>query len=50
MVVLLALAQTGYDLSWWTVDGGGTMLSTGESYRISEQNNGRFTSDRGIRA
>jgi hypothetical protein len=50
VVVPLALAQTGYDLSWWTVDGGGAMLSTGEGYRISEQSNGRFSSDRRIRA
>jgi len=34
-VVPLALAQTGYDLSWWTVDGGGAMLITGEGYRLS---------------
>ena len=34
-VVPLALAQTGYDLSWWTVDGGGATLSTGEGYRLS---------------
>jgi len=33
--VPLALAQTGYDLSWWTVDGGGATLSTGEGYRLS---------------
>jgi hypothetical protein len=36
-VVPLALAQTrvDYDLSWWTVDGGGATLSTGEGYRLS---------------
>lgn len=34
-VVPLALAQTGYDLSWWTVDGGGATLSAGEGYRLS---------------
>jgi len=34
-VVPLALAQTGYDLSWWTVDGGGATLITGEGYRLS---------------
>jgi hypothetical protein len=34
-VVPLALAQTDYDLSWWTADGGGAMLSTGEGYRLS---------------
>jgi len=33
--VPLALAQTDYDLSWWTADGGGVMLSTGEGYRLS---------------
>lgn len=35
VVVPLTLAQTGYDLSWWTVDGGGARLSTGEGYRLS---------------
>jgi hypothetical protein len=34
-VVPMTLAQTGYDLSWWTVDGGGHTLSTGEGYRLS---------------
>jgi hypothetical protein len=34
-VVPLALAQTGYDLSWWTVDGGGATLSIGGGYRLS---------------
>jgi hypothetical protein len=36
-VVPLALAQTrvDYDLSWWTADGGGATLSTGEGYRLS---------------
>ncbi len=31
-----AVAQTGtdYDLSWWTVDGGGSTLSTGGDYRL----------------
>jgi hypothetical protein len=33
-VVPLALAQTGYDLSWWTVDGGGGTWSTGGVYRL----------------
>lgn len=33
-VVPLALAQTGYDLSWWTVDGGGQMYSIGGGYEI----------------
>jgi hypothetical protein len=27
-----ALAQDGYDLSWWTVDGGGATFSTGRDY------------------
>jgi hypothetical protein len=37
VAVPLAIAQTGaeYDLSWWTVDGGGVTLSTGEGYRLS---------------
>lgn len=34
-VGLVSLAQTGYDLSWWTVDGGGAILSTGGGYRLS---------------
>ena len=34
-VVPMTLAQTGYDLSWWTVDGGGATPSTGEGYRLS---------------
>jgi len=33
-VVPLALAQIGYDLSWWTVDGGGATLSSGGGYRL----------------
>ena len=28
----LALAQEGYDLSWWTADSGGYTFSTGPSY------------------
>jgi hypothetical protein len=33
----LAAAQTGagYDLSWWTVDGGGGTWSTGGGYQLS---------------
>ena len=36
LVVSVAVAQTGgdYDLSWWTVDGGGD-TSTGGSYTLS---------------
>lgn len=34
-VMPLALAQTSYDLSWWTVDGGGATLITGAGYRLS---------------
>jgi hypothetical protein len=35
VVVSVALAQTGgYDLSWWTVDGGGGTLAGG-SYTLS---------------
>jgi LPXTG-site transpeptidase (sortase) family protein len=31
----IVLAQSGgYDLSWWTVDGGGATFSTGGSYRL----------------
>jgi hypothetical protein len=30
--VSLALAQNGYDLSWWTVDGGGLISSQGGGY------------------
>jgi hypothetical protein len=30
----LALAQEGYDLSWWTVDGGGATFSTGPCYSL----------------
>ena len=29
-----ALAQGGYDLSWWTVDGGGDTFSTGSGYSL----------------
>ena len=32
--VSVASAQEGYDLSWWTVDGGGTTFSTGGSYSL----------------
>jgi len=35
VVVPLALAQMDYDLSWWTVDGGGATLSSGGGYRLS---------------
>jgi hypothetical protein len=31
---LSALAQSGYDLSWWTVDGGGATASTGGGYEL----------------
>ena len=36
VAVPMAIAQTGsdYDLSWWTVDGGGHTLSTGGGYRL----------------
>jgi hypothetical protein len=35
--VPVVVAQTGsdYDLSWWTLDGGGDTLITGEGYRLS---------------
>ena len=37
VMVPIAIAQTGtdYELSWWTADGGGATLSTGEGYRLS---------------
>jgi len=32
---VIVLAQSGgYDLSWWTVDGGGATFSTGGPYRL----------------
>ena len=31
---LVALAQGGYELSWWTVDGGGGTFSTGGGYSM----------------
>ena len=34
-LVSLAVAESGYDLSWWTVDGGGTTGSTGGGYTLS---------------
>jgi len=36
VVVPIAIAQTGsdYDLSWWTVDGGGHTQSTGGGYLL----------------
>jgi hypothetical protein len=33
-VGLVALAQDGYDLSWWTVDGGGHAFSSGGGYEL----------------
>ena len=30
----LTLAQSGYSLRWWTVDGGGGMWSSGAGYRL----------------
>lgn len=30
----VALAQEGYDLSWWTVDDGGHTFSTGGGYSL----------------
>ncbi len=29
-----AVAQEGYDLSWWTADGGGETFSTGGNYSL----------------
>ncbi len=31
---LVGLAQGGYDLSWWTADGGGQTFSTGGGYSL----------------
>ena len=31
---VLSLAQDGYDLSWWTVDGGGFTYSSGGGYEL----------------
>jgi hypothetical protein len=33
-VGLVALAQGGYDLSWWTADGGGYTHSSGGGYEL----------------
>ena len=33
-VGLIARAQGGYDLSWWTVDGGGYTYSAGSGYEM----------------
>jgi hypothetical protein len=33
--VSLASAQNGYDLSWWTVDGGGLISSQGGGYILA---------------
>lgn len=34
ILAALALATNGYDLSWWTVDGGGYTFSTGGGYSL----------------
>jgi hypothetical protein len=34
LVAGVALAQEGYDLSWWTADGGGQTFSTGGGYSL----------------
>ncbi|MGD8967535.1 MAG: hypothetical protein PVI07_08505 [Anaerolineae bacterium] len=34
LLVSMTSAQGGYDLSWWTVDGGGHTLSTGGDYTL----------------
>jgi hypothetical protein len=34
LVGLVGLAQGGYELSWWTVDGGGQMYSIGGGYEL----------------
>jgi hypothetical protein len=33
-VGLVGLAQGGYELSWWTVDGGGYTFSSGGGYEL----------------
>ncbi len=35
MLILAANAVADYDLSWWTVDGGGAMWSAGGDYELS---------------
>ena len=35
LLVTFALAAAGYDLSWWTADGGGGASSAGGSYILS---------------
>jgi hypothetical protein len=34
LLTSFALATNGYDLSWWTVDGGGGTFSTGGDYTL----------------
>ncbi|MBN1137575.1 MAG: hypothetical protein JXM73_13390 [Anaerolineae bacterium] len=34
LIASTALAQEGYDLSWWTVDGGGHTFSAGGGYSL----------------
>ena len=34
LLVSVTFAQGGYDLSWWTVDGGGQTFSTGGDYTL----------------
>jgi len=34
LLVSVTSAQGGYDLSWWTVDGGGQTFSTGGDYTL----------------
>jgi hypothetical protein len=34
LMSLVALAQGGYDLAWWTVDGGGFTYSSGGGYEL----------------
>ena len=34
LLTSFALATNGYDLSWWTVDGGGGTFSTGGGYTL----------------
>jgi hypothetical protein len=48
LLAAVVAAQGGYDLSWWTVDGGGgRSASTGEGYRlegtIGQPDAGRLT-------
>jgi len=42
LVAGVALAQEGYDLSWWTADGGGQTFSTGGGYSLGGRSASRM--------